>query len=84
MDSDETEEAQIIPRLTLLGYDSPVLLKYAINRRDKQMTTTKQKLTLDHPTTYQIKLPGILEYRWSDWNRNINVQIENDQESQTG
>lgn len=62
MDSDETEEAQLIPRLTLLGYDSPVLLKYAINRRDKQMTTTKQKLTMDQPTTYQIKVPGILEY----------------------
>jgi len=26
-----------------------------------------QKLTLDRPATYQIKVPGHLEESWSDW-----------------
>ena len=31
------------------------------------MKETKQKLTLDRPTTYQIKVPGHLDEDWSDW-----------------
>jgi len=27
----------------------------------------KQKLSLDRPTTYQIKVPGELDESWSDW-----------------
>ena len=27
----------------------------------------RQKLTLDRPATYQIKVPGHLDERWSDW-----------------
>ena len=38
-----------------------------------------QKLTLDQPATYQIKVPGILEVRWSDWDWEIEIQIESDQ-----
>jgi hypothetical protein len=31
------------------------------------MRDTGQKLTLDRPATYQIKVPGALDERWSDW-----------------
>ena len=44
------------------------------------MTKNKRKLTLDQPATYQIKLPGILEYRWSDWDQEIKIQVENDRD----
>ena len=42
------------------------------------MNNPKQKLTIDQPATYQIKVPGILEYRWSDWDWEIELQIESD------
>jgi hypothetical protein len=31
------------------------------------MKEVKQKLTLDQPTTYQIKVPGHLDESWSEW-----------------
>ena len=31
------------------------------------MKEIKQKLTLDRPATYQIKVPGHLNESWSDW-----------------
>ena len=31
------------------------------------MTAVKQKLPLDRPATYQIKVPGHLDESWSDW-----------------
>ncbi|MHC4446052.1 MAG: hypothetical protein ACYTA5_25950 [Planctomycetota bacterium] len=31
------------------------------------MKAAKQKLTLDRPATYQIKVPGHLDESWSDW-----------------
>lgn len=31
------------------------------------MNEIKQKLTLDRPATYQIKVPGHLNESWSDW-----------------
>jgi len=30
------------------------------------MKKDKPKLTLDHPVTYQIKIPGCLDERWAD------------------
>jgi len=44
------------------------------------MINAKQKLTLDQPAPYQIKVPGILEYRWSDWDTEIEIRIESDQD----
>lgn len=32
------------------------------------MKKDKQKLTLDRPVTYQIKVPGALDKKWLDWN----------------
>ena len=46
------------------------------------MTKNKQKLTLDQPVTYQIEVSGILEYLWSDWDREIKIQVESDQGGQ--
>ena len=37
---------------------------------------TKQKLTLDQPTTYCIKEPGVPDKHWSDWDREMTVAVE--------
>jgi hypothetical protein len=39
----------------------------------------KQKLTLDQPAIYQIKVPGHLEESWSDWAEEMKITIENDE-----
>ena len=39
---------------------------------------TKQKLTLDRPTTYQIKVPGQLNENWSEWVEGMTVTSESD------
>ena len=40
------------------------------------MKAVKQKLTLDQPATYQIKLPGHLDESWSDWTGGMTITIE--------
>ena len=42
------------------------------------MTAVKQKLTLDQPATYQIKLPGHLDESWSDWAGGMTITVENE------
>jgi hypothetical protein len=43
------------------------------------MTPKNQpKLTLDRPTTYQIKVPGELDENWSDWAGEMTVVVESD------
>lgn len=39
-----------------------------------------QKLTLDQPITYQIKVPGMLDERWADWGGEMAVMGESDDE----
>ena len=39
----------------------------------------KKKLTLDQPATYEIKVPGILDEKWLDWNGGMTVKVENAQ-----
>ena len=39
---------------------------------------SKQKPTLDRPATYQIKVPGYLGERWSDWGEEMTVTVESD------
>jgi hypothetical protein len=36
----------------------------------------KQKLTLDQPATYQIKVPGELGESWSDWIQGMTITVE--------
>ena len=40
------------------------------------MKKTKQKLTLDQPATYQIKVPGELGESWSDWIGGMTITVE--------
>jgi len=42
------------------------------------MKQVRQKLTLDRPATYQIKVPGLLDESWSDWDRKITITIDSD------
>ena len=39
----------------------------------------RHKLTLYEPATYQIKVPGLLDERRSDWNDTMTVRIEYDE-----
>jgi hypothetical protein len=41
------------------------------------MKEIKQKLTLDRPITYQIKVPGHLDESWSEWTEGMTVTVEN-------
>ena len=40
------------------------------------MKEPEQKLTLDGPTNYQIKVPGELDARWSDWAAGMTIAVE--------
>lgn len=40
------------------------------------MKKEKQKLTLDQPVTYQIKVPGHLSESWSEWNGKMTILVE--------
>jgi hypothetical protein len=40
----------------------------------------KQKLTLDRPATYQIKVPGELDESWSDWAAGMTITVESEGE----
>jgi hypothetical protein len=40
------------------------------------MKEVKQKLTLDRPVTYQIKVPGHLDENWSDWAGGMTITLE--------
>ena len=42
------------------------------------MKKHKQKLTLDRPATYQIKVPGVLDEQWSDWSGGMTITVESD------
>jgi hypothetical protein len=39
---------------------------------------SKKKLTLDQPAAYVIKVPGILNEKWLDWNGGMTVNVENE------
>ena len=40
------------------------------------MKKVKQKLTLDRPVTYQIKVPGHIGESWSDWVGGMTITVE--------
>ncbi len=42
------------------------------------MKEIKQKLTLDRPATYQIKVSGQLDESWSYWTGGMTVTVENE------
>jgi hypothetical protein len=45
----------------------------------RKMNENKQKLTLDQPVTYLIKVPGALDGKWLEWNGGMVVTIEGDE-----
>ena len=42
------------------------------------MKDTKQKLTLDRPATYRIKVPGHLDESWSEWAGRMTITVESE------
>ena len=40
------------------------------------MKKVEQKLTLDRPATYQIKVPGRLDASWAEWDTRMTVTVE--------
>jgi len=40
------------------------------------MKKAKQKLPLDLPATYQIKVPGALDESWSTWVERMTITVE--------
>ena len=42
------------------------------------MKEIKQMLTLDRPTTYQIKVPGHLDERWAEWAGGMTITVANE------
>jgi len=38
----------------------------------------RQKLTLDRPATYQIKVPGEFGESWSDWTGRMTIAVESE------
>jgi hypothetical protein len=42
------------------------------------MKDVKQKLTLDRPAAYQIKVPGELDESWSDWAGGMTITVESE------
>ncbi len=44
------------------------------------MKEVKQKLSLDRPATYQIKVPGELDESWSDWTGGMTIAVESEGE----
>ena len=46
------------------------------------MKKSKQKLTLDRPVTYQIKVPGHLDESWSEWAWGMTITVKSEAEGQ--
>jgi hypothetical protein len=44
------------------------------------MNQARQKLTLDRPATYQIKVPGQIGESWSDWAGGMTITVESEGE----
>ena len=40
------------------------------------MKSTRQKLTLDSPRIYEIRVPGELDESWADWDERMTVNVE--------
>ena len=42
------------------------------------MKKREQKLSLDRPATYQIRVPGELDESWSDWAGGMTITVESE------
>ena len=66
-DNNQRERAGFSLRVTLLECNTNPTWHICLSNRKKLMNAIKQKLTLDRPVTYQIKVPGELDDSWSEW-----------------
>ena len=44
------------------------------------MKADRQKLTLDRPAVYEIRVPGELDESWADWFGKISITVESEGE----
>jgi hypothetical protein len=44
------------------------------------MKDIEQKLTLDQPATYEIKVPGQLDERWSEWDGKMTITVTSEED----
>ena len=44
------------------------------------MKEIKQKLSLDRPAVYQIRVPGHLDEGWQEWDGELKIAVENDED----
>lgn len=44
------------------------------------MEQDRQRLTLDQPVHYQIKVPGALNETWSDWSWKATISVERNED----
>ena len=49
----------------------------------KNMKAVNDKLTLDRPVIYEIKVPSLLDENWSDWNGGMTVSVKRGKDGQT-
>ncbi len=47
------------------------------------MKEANDKLTLDRPVTYEIKVPGRLDDSWSDWVEGMTITVESGDDGPT-
>lgn len=47
---------------------------------DNQMGNVREKLTLDRPATYEIRVPGQPDESWLQWNERMIVKVEGDED----
>jgi hypothetical protein len=57
-----------------VGMNGNCDLKRWINNDKKE----RKKLSLTHPATYQIKVPGHLDKSWSDWAGEMTITVGSD------
>lgn len=44
------------------------------------MKPEKRKLTLDRTAIYQVKIPGMLDECWTDWDGEMTVSVDTDED----
>ena len=47
------------------------------------MVESKQKLTLDRPVPYEIKVPGHIGASWSDWAGGMTITVDSEDDGST-
>jgi hypothetical protein len=79
--NDLLSEKKLTPRIIRSGYDNNPPLEYPRDEGDTMKKTT-QKLTLDRPENYQIKVPGLPDKSWSEWATSMIIEVENEDTGQ--